>query len=237
MGGYAICAEPRSGSSFLGGVLASTGVLGRPLEYFNTPVMRKIAGFADYPDAPDDQLRLVQDAGTTENGVYAVKVFGEHFERMKAVRWVERLPSLSFVYLERRDRLGQAISFVRAMQTQQWTAWESAGSEPVYDRALIDMALRRLAWAEARRRYYFARNGLAVLNLVYEEVAAGPQAAAEAVGALVGLADAPIVDIRRLASLTIQRDALNEEWRARFIAESRDLLTFDDGILGQSPTG
>lgn len=230
MRGYAICGEPRSGSSFLGYVLTSTGVLGRPREYFNAPALRKSANFADYPEDPEGQLEAVVKYGATANEVYAVKVFGEHFDRMKAVRWTERLPSLSFVYLERRDRLGQAISLVRAMQTQRWTASEAAHGEEVYDRVRIERALRRLGWAEARWRYYFARNDLPVLNLIYEEVAQAPQQTAEAVGRLVGLAAPPQVDAAQLARSIIQRDELSDAWRARFVAEAGDLAAFDDGV-------
>ncbi|MGP8122502.1 MAG: Stf0 family sulfotransferase [Xanthobacteraceae bacterium] len=45
--GYAICTMPRSGSNFLCQLLASSGCLGRPLEYFNgpeSPVHRRSRG-------------------------------------------------------------------------------------------------------------------------------------------------------------------------------------------------
>lgn len=35
--GFAICTAPRSGSNFLSQLVASTGQLGRPREYFNGP--------------------------------------------------------------------------------------------------------------------------------------------------------------------------------------------------------
>lgn len=227
MRGYAVCTVPRSGSSFLGLLLRSTGQLGRPQEYFNAPAMRKIFG-PDYPDDPERQLQAVTELGATANRVYGVKVFAEHFDRIKLVRWTERLPSLSFVHLERRDRLGQAISFARAMQTQQWWAGEAANREPSYDGASIDKALRWLGRGEARWRYYFARNGLPMLTLVYEELAASPQAAAESVARHIGLDQVPTVDSAQIAGSVIQRDVLSDEWRARFLAESRDLATFDE---------
>ncbi len=45
LAGYAICTEPRSGSSFLKELLASTGLLRRPEEFFNTEHLRRC-----YPD-------------------------------------------------------------------------------------------------------------------------------------------------------------------------------------------
>ena len=84
----------------------------------------------------------------------------------------------------------------------------------------------RLVRAQIRWRYYFARNGLPVLNLVYEQVMQFPQETVEAVGRLIGLSETPRVDMEQIADLRIQRDALSDAWRARFIAESRDLDAF-----------
>ena len=88
------------------------------------------------------------------------------------------------------------------------------------------MELVRLSRAHTRWRYWFARNGLPVLSLVYEQVMRAPQGAVEAVGRLVGLAEVPRFDPEQVRGLEIQRDALSEEWRARFVAEARDLGAF-----------
>jgi LPS sulfotransferase NodH len=227
MRGYAICTEPRSGSVFLSRVLTSTGVLGRPNEYFNVVTMR-IGRFGrpDYPSDREQQLAAIPRLGATPNGVYGLKIFSDEFDALKPIRWAERLPALSFIHLERHDLLGQAISHVRAAQTQQWTSVQPAQGAPVYDYDLINNEIIRLARAHTRWRYFFARNGLPVLNLVYERVMRAPQETAEAVARLVGLADLPRVDIDTVAGLAIQRDAVTEDWRARFLSRSRDLGTF-----------
>ncbi len=226
MKGYAICTERRSGSIFLCRLLTSTGVLGRPTEYFDAVTVRNARGIADYPTDPEAQLALIPTLGASANGVYGLKLFSAQFDAVKATRWAQRLPSLSFVHLERHDLLGQAISQVRAAQTWQWVSSLPALAEPVYDRALIDKALAGLLNAQARWRYYFARNGLPVLSLVYEQVMRSPQQTAEAVGRLIGLAETPKVDLDQIGDLRIQRDALSQDWRARFIAELRDLGAF-----------
>ncbi len=222
--GYAVCGERRSGSNFLSSVLASTGVLGKPAEYFSTPAMR--TRMPDYPDDPDEQVRRVPTLAATPNGVYGLKLHAIEFDRIERTRWVERLPGLSFVYLERRDILGQAISWVRAAQTDQWISGIAAKAAPVYDRTTINQALVALLSNQNRWRYYLARNGIAYLHLVYEDVVRAPQEAAEAVGRLVDLDVAPRVDLAKVP-LDMQRDALNAEWRARFIADSGDLGRFD----------
>src|SRR5208283_74902 len=189
MRGYVICTEPRSGSVLLCRMLTSTGVLGRPAEYFNAAAFRNFGGIPDYPLDPEGQLAAIPQIGTTSNGVYGLKIFSHQFDLVKSTRWAVRLPSLSFVYLERRDLLGQAISHARALQTEQWASHFKATAQPVYDRASINNQLIYLARGYTRWRYYFARNAIPVLNLTYEEITQSPQETVEAVGRWVGLSE------------------------------------------------
>ena len=221
MRGYAICTEPRSGSSYLCRLLESTGVLGHPREYFNVQALRRF-GVPDYPEDPEGQLAAIPRLSATPNGVYGLKIFTTHFDAVAATRWAVRLPGLAFISLQRRDLLGQAISHVRAMQTQQWTSRIEARREPVYNAGLINNELVRLARCETRWRYYFARNGVQPLHLVYEDLEADPMAAVEAVCRLMGLEETPGIDPSEVG-ITVQRDSLNEDWRARYLADSRDL--------------
>ena len=224
MRGYAICTERRSGSNFLCRVLESTGLLGRPREYFTTGAIRAL-GHDDYPDEPEAQLNRLLSIATTPNGIYGVKLHAQHFDAAKTTRWAERLPSLSFIHLERRDVLGQAISSVRASQTQRWRSQQREVGEPVYDQGAINNELVRLVREQTRWRFYFARNGIPVLNLVYEDFVLDPQGAADAVGRLIGLTEAPRVDMS-LVKVEVQRDSLSAAWRERFIAETRDITVF-----------
>src|SRR5262245_19531486 len=121
MRGYAICTAPRAGSNFLGQVLASTHVLGRPLEYFNTLARRAIERDPTYPDDPREQIERILTAGATSNGVYGLKIFAYQHDKISTkVHWSEALPRLQLVHLKRRDLLGQAISWCRAEQTSQY---------------------------------------------------------------------------------------------------------------------
>jgi trehalose 2-sulfotransferase len=135
--GYAICTSGRSGSNLLCQYLSSTGVLGNPLEYFNGS-SRRLLGYPEYPDDPSRQIDWILTEGATPNGIYGLKVFPAQVEQIeKSVRWTELLPGLRFVLLNRRDILGQALSAVRALQTEQWRASMPAQGPAVYDGAQI----------------------------------------------------------------------------------------------------
>lgn len=242
MKGYAICTEARSGSNYLCQLLASTGTLGRPLEYFNHQGRR---AFEDphYPASRDEQLNMILTRGATPNGVYGVKIFSSQFDQLARVKWTERLPNLHFIHLQRRDVLGQAISRVRAEQTGRFRSYAKGNEQtPYYDREAIARMLSVTAAGHARWRAYFAAKGIAPLDLSYEDIVRDPAGTvskvASELGEPQGSVDPSMVD------LEIQRDDLNDRWRQRFIREAADSHRLPDlttashrGLISRGLTG
>jgi trehalose 2-sulfotransferase len=230
---YLVCATPRSGSTLLCKALARTGVAGRPEEYFealpHSGLPRQPREYVDgipearalpplRRDAPlpqfADRLAEAQRLGTTPNGVFGAKVMWGYFAPVLdgLGRAPEaQLPGLRYVLVRRRDKLRQAISLWRAVQTAQWNADDRAGGEPAYSRAAIDLLRGRLADEEAAWERWLAGRG--ALALTYENFEERPGDAVAAVLDHLGLeapagapADAPL---RR------QADALTEDWVRR----------------------
>ena len=223
--GYAICGDARCGSIFLCHLLRSTGVLGRPSEFFHDARVAR-AVVRD----PEAVLGRLAPEAATPNGVYGLKVFAPHFDQVVAARWAERLPRLGFVFLTRRDLLGQALSLVRALQSGQYKSDQPRQGEPRYDGAAIADSLARLAYGQARWQSWFARNGIEPLRLVYEDVVAAPQAAVDAVAKLVGVEELARADLSQI-EVRVQRDALTEAWRERFVRERGDRAYLYGGRL------
>ncbi|MBV9932056.1 MAG: hypothetical protein JO013_14085 [Alphaproteobacteria bacterium] len=223
--GYAICGEARCGSVFLSHLLRSTGLLGIPWEIFHDPRIARQVGAA-----PASALPRLLATAATPNGVYGIKVFTRHFEQAAGARWAERLPDLRYVALTRADLLGQAVSLARAVQTGQFKGEHRARAAPRYDPDAIADCLARIAYGQARWESWFARNGIAPLRLAYEQVVEAPQAAVDAVARLVGLDGPAPVDVAQVA-VRPQRDAINAEWRERFVRERGDLSYLDGGRL------
>ncbi|MGF7005363.1 Stf0 family sulfotransferase [Aminobacter sp. BE322] len=225
--GYAICTAPRSGSNYLCQLLAGTELLGRPLEYFNGPG-RRFFDDPTYPDDPHDQLRRITTMGATSNGIYGLKLFAHQHDWIAGkVEWTRHLPKLHFVFLTRRDLLGQAISWAKAEQTGQYRHTQSARKDPTFDSRKIMASLTAIAKENARWETFFARNGLQPVRLVYEDAVANPQLAVDRVALQVGLKTGILADVTRV-QVRIQRDSSTEAWRSRFLRECRNLNFVDD---------
>ena len=231
--GYAICTSGRSGSNLLCQYLSSTGMLGNPLEYFNGSG-RRLLGYPEYPDEPSRQIDCILTAGATPNGIYGLKVFPAQVELVeKSIRWTEMLPGLKFVLLKRRDILGQALSAVRASQTEQWRASMPAQGPATYNGAQIyerlQFAVRDYAWWNI----FFASKATVPTIIVYEDLLADPQSAVDQVADLFGLRGYACVASERI-DLAMQRDATTEEWRGVFspnIATATHRICFEERAL------
>jgi LPS sulfotransferase NodH len=224
--GYAICTQPRSGSNLLCQVLSSTGQLGHPLEYFNAPARRAL-GLPDFPDSPKLQIEAILRLGATPNGVYGLKLFASQFAAVSArLRWTELLPNLHFVYLSREDLLGQAISWARALQSEQYRSTQPAKRAPRYDAKLIRSRLMAIVRERAQWEAFFARTGIEPLRIVFERFL---EDRAGQVAQVAGLVDVPnpIVDPSRV-DLAMQRDCTTQQWKQRFRAENGDANVLDE---------
>jgi trehalose 2-sulfotransferase len=77
---------------------------------------------------------------------------------------------------------------------------------------------------------FFARNGIEPLWLVYEEMIAALPETIAAIADRVGVQDVQYQP-QATQSLQQQRDAISEDWRARFLASQRDMTWLDRPTL------
>jgi LPS sulfotransferase NodH len=233
---YMICAVPRTGSYLLCHLLEETGVAGRPNEYFNESFQTNWAA-AWNATSLDQYVRQVAALGTTPNGVLGLKIHTMQFDGLcrqiagrRRVPFVERpalldryFPGLTYVRLSRRDRLRQAISYARAVQTGAW--WDSdrppgptAEVKPErlrFDYQLIDRAIAWLAAMDQRWNNYFGAIGTAPLELDYEDLIDDPSHVVASVLKVLGVS-ADRARFRGPTSFRRQADEKTEEWAIRF---------------------
>lgn len=220
---YVVMTYARSGGTYLSQLLGSTGCLGRPEDWFNGTGYRN-RGHSDYPLDRAGQLAMVLSGGRSPNGVTGVKLSPVRCDELAGFDWQSPLAPLSYIHLVREDRLGQAISDARAQQTGAYRSTTAPRAEPRYDARRIIGSLHNQLLDEARVRRFFAINGIAPLELTYEALLANEAAVLARIAVFLEVDDLAEPDGAKI-ELQMQRDAINEEWRARFLAEHGGALT------------
>ncbi|MFL5909844.1 MAG: Stf0 family sulfotransferase [Gaiellaceae bacterium] len=226
---YLICASPRSGSGLLAGVLRSSGIAGRPEEYFwrgDMPHWQEVWGVR----TETEYLRAALDAGSTPNGVFGARVMWAYLDDV--VELATRatgaqppaiqaaFPHLHLVALRRLDHVAQAVSWAKAEQTGVWYEGDSRGRQrpASFDADLIQRLVGAIQEAERGWSTFASEVRADTMQLTYEDVAADPIGAGRLVLDFLGL---PSSGVQLRVRTRQQADATNEAWIARYRAEHR----------------
>ena len=241
---YWICCTARSGSSLLCQILTATGVAGRPDEYFfweNMPAQAKPWGLAARWRITDLREYLTQSLrhGTTPNGWFGVKMAPALYldtfvgELRKLPEYSDPalptrellgrfLPDLRFVYLTRRDKLRQAISWVKASQSNLWRSDQDVEPQGAarYEFESIDAQITQISLAESLWQQLFSDWGVRPLTLVYEDFLHDHEGMAARVLEFLGIRDAYTYAAE---TVTLERlgDRATETWAARYLREKQ----------------
>ena len=267
---YVVCATPRSGSTLLCELLKSTGVAGRPEEFFEACLATGLPAHpGDYldglpptgtgiradmtpPPAPEyssliglenyrEHLERTFRLGTSRNGVFAAKLMWRHLPDLQAL--ASQLPEYAglelhdlltkllkdprYVWVTRRDKVRQAVSLWRALQTRTWRVQhpreEQSTASLRYSFDGVEHLVRSLTAEDRAWSEHFEAHAIPVATVVYEDDLERDQTAVvTAVLRHVGIGGP--VGWRAPVPMYRQADELNEEWVAAY---HRDLAARD----------
>lgn len=191
---YVICTSPRSGSTLLAEALAATQVAGRPDEFFDVhphieAVMRR--RFDAEHDPLDVYLAKILNREIGTNGVFGWKAHWHQFEHfwrtllgvpladpgLSRGVFAQVFPNLRYIWLRRRDRLRQAVSYAKAMQTDLWRkfagdATQKPKAAAAFDKAIVDARIDEIARMDAAWDAFFQRHGIQPQVIWYEDFVA-----------------------------------------------------------------
>jgi trehalose 2-sulfotransferase len=161
-------------------------------------------------------LDLLARHRTTPNGVFSMKVIDLHLVTMARVEvdfdhWG---PAPSFVYIERRDRVAQAVSWHRAQQDRAWSSEvpREASSTLRYDEAAIQRRLDTIDAGRNRWETYFTARSIEPIRVFYEDLDTDYEPVTRRLFEELGFPDLPVQPPR----VQRQRDETNDEWVSRF---------------------
>lgn len=237
---YIICTAPRTGSTLLAEGLKVIGA-GRPAEFFdihahNEQYWVRELGIRDDAEYADK----IVEAGTTPNGVFGLKV---HWHQLRALQQKlaaahngvaagnphaslealirGRFGEPRYIWLRRRNKIAQGISYYRAAKTGLWRSYQGNAGQPnaldqtlTFDFAAIDQHVRVVEEFDRCWELYFRQYRLKALIVVYERFVEGYEPTLRAVIDYLGLPqrDVPVAAPR----LVRQADARSLEWEQRY---------------------
>lgn len=243
---YVICTSPRSGSTLLCTLLAATGVAGKPASYFYDPSVEEwLADLEVTPDADaaecevlDAVLQAVIRNGRGDTNLFGLRqqAHGLAFlcdklairypeEATDADRFQRAFGTTLFIHLARPDKIGQAISYLKAKQTGLWHVAPDGSElerisphrEPSYDYAKLLACVETMTAYDRDWTEWFARQGVEPVRISYDELAADPVEILRHLLGRLGLDPAIAAGVtpgvRKLA------DDINQDWATRFRAE------------------
>jgi trehalose 2-sulfotransferase len=229
--------------------LKGSGRPRRPLEYFTgveNPELIALLGGSEGPppayttdtDYGEYLARTIEQA-TTPNGVFGAKVMWNYLNdfvsNLRTIPQYSNLPvpqlfatifpNLYYITVIRRDKVRQAVSLWKAIQTQAWKIDEDEHPEKqsqhwplTFNFAAIDHLKLQLEVNEAAWQQFFIQNNIAPFTVIYEDfVSTYEETALQILRHLdIAIPDRPLFSARRMKQ---QADALSEQWIQRYYDE------------------
>lgn len=237
---FILCSTPRTGSTLLCSLLKSTGVAGNPESYFRKQDLSKWAlrwnliKSLDESFSFEDYLAAAISAGSS-NGVFSVRImWGTLEELIHDLRNVypecnddgnlleKAFGSIKFVYLKRNDVVAQAVSRLRAEQSDVWHVSDDNGDqvdgyESSYDFNQIRKYVLESEKDNSGWRRWFSSHDIEPLEIVYEELAESP---VEEVRRILQYLDIDLPESCKInAPNKKMADGISQEWIERYLEE------------------
>jgi trehalose 2-sulfotransferase len=227
--------------------LRRSGLPRRPHEYFDPDDHANIVERLAFREMPDGSARpsllwhpatygkylaWALEEGTTPNGVFGAKLMwgylGDFAELLRGIDGMagraipdllERaFPGLRYIQITRQDKVRQAVSLWKAVQTQAWKrepgAQETHAVEPVFSFRAINYLVQMLSAHDASWDAYFLGLGYEPLKITYEELAESTEAVVARVLGHLGIPAPGTLGVEP-PRLSVQADEVTERWVRR----------------------
>lgn len=234
---YIICGTPRTGSTLLCKLLTATGQAGQPDSFFACQFMGdwraewQLSGTSDF-----EYLAAAIAAGKGGTEIFGLRLMRESLDGLSQLlgrlypdltidraRIARAFGQTLYIHLSRKDKLAQAISYVKAQQTGLWHVAPdgselerlSPHQDPRYDRDMIQREVLALEAYDRSWNAWFEAQGIEPLRVTYEALAEHPSATLSRICEVLGFSKPRSV----APGVAILADDTNREWAHRYRQE------------------
>ena len=188
---YTIWSSQRTGSTLFCKAMESTGIAGKPNEWLNHAGDAGLVAQYGVGDPAALQQHL-WEIGSTPNGVFGVKagLYEPYFNTIldtfrkfpgcpqvdhpRAAIWQHAFPNCRHIFMTRRNKVRLAVSWWKAIVTQEWHRVKGEAPKPVdlegeYRFEAIHHLFDECSMREAGTQEFFSEAGITPLTIVYED--------------------------------------------------------------------
>ncbi len=238
---YTIWFSQRNGSSLLCEALASTGIAGKPGEHFLMPTNTSWFDFYQARNYEELQQNLWQ-VGMTANGVFGIKVQApkkindpriDELAKFPGISksqptnyevWGNAFPNGKHIFLTRRNKVRQAVSWWKAIVTDEWhresgkaCTYPVANIKGRYDFNAIRHLLLEANFIENRTQDFLNEGKIAPLTIVYKDFNKEYEETVRRIVDFLGIAETSyLIEKPYYEQLA---DKVSVEWTERFRVE------------------
>ena len=220
---YLIASSYRCGSSYLSWLLWNTGLLGAPSEVLNpTSELPQFINRFKTSD-PSDYISKILERRVSRNGVFGVKAHFHHFEayQKQYPLLLERMAPVTYIFISRPDKVAQAVSMAKALQSNRWHSRMEGGPKPTlrYDREMIANCLDDIEEQDMAWRRWFKAHEVSPFEVSYNDLTKDAAGVVRSIVELLGVEnDEP--DEVHVPAVNKQGDETNNEWIERYERET-----------------
>ncbi len=221
---YFVASSYRCGSSYLCWLLWNTGLLGAPSEVFNPTSELPLLINRFKTSSPEDYVTKLLGRRVSRNGVFGVKAHFHHFQAYlgQYPALLARLAPVTYIHINRSDKVAQAVSMAKALQSNRWHSRMEGGPKPTlhYNSEMISKCLADIEQQDLDWKRWFKAHRVSPFHVTYNDLTTDATGVVRNVVELLGVAnDEP--DHIHVPSVAKQGDETNDEWIERFKRERR----------------
>lgn len=221
---YIVASSYRSGSQYLCWRLWQTGLLGAPSEVLNPTSEMRVFMNRFNTSSPADYIATLLARRMSRNGVFGMKAHFHHFEAFlkEYPALLDVLAPTTYIYISRDDKIAQAVSMAKALQTDAWTSRMEEGPKPVvvYDRDMIENCLADIERQDLTWRQWFEAHDVTPFQVTYDRLTSDAEGVVRDITELLGVQDDEPDEVD-VPPAKKQADETNQEWIERFQREAQ----------------